>query len=158
MMRAWAARWNIPQGALDELAALTGIDGQLKETREPGASESRIQSQCRLRAEEQGNFLTRNNVGALKDERGVPVRYGLMNDSKALNKVIKSADLIGGRRVLITGDMVGQTILQFYSVECKEADWKFNPNDPHTEAQLRWAQYINSRGGYAVFATTPDHI
>lgn len=158
MMREWAARWGIPQAALDELATLTGIDKSLRETREPGASESRVQSQCRLRAEEQGNFLTRNNVGALKDDRGVPVRYGLMNDSKALNQIIKSADLIGGRQVLITPEMVGQKILQFYSVECKEADWTFNPNDKHTAAQLRWAQYINSRGGYAVFATTPDHI
>jgi hypothetical protein len=81
-----------------------------------------------------------------------------MNDSKELNRIIKSADLIGGRKVLITPEMVGQIILQFYSVECKEADWVFNPNDPHTAAQLRWAEYINSRGGYAVFATTPDHI
>lgn len=158
MLNQWAKDWNIPAAALADLLERTGIDEKLRDNREPGASETRVQSQCRLAADDQGNFLLRNNVGALKDERGVPVRYGLMNDSKALNKIIKSADLIGGRRVLITPEMVGQTILQFYSVECKEADWKYNPKDEHTAAQVRWMNYINSRGGYAVFATTPAHI
>lgn len=158
MLQEWAAKWGIPAEAIADLESLTGIDPKIKEVKEPGASETRIQSQCRLRADEQGNFLLRNNVGALKDDRGVPVRYGLMNDSKQLNKVIKSADLIGGRKVLITPAMVGHTILQFYSVEVKEADWKFNPNDEHEKAQLAWANYINARGGYAQFASNPDHL
>lgn len=158
MINEWAKQWNIPQAAVDDLLLRTGRNVGPTNVKEPGASESRIQSQCRLKAEDDGNFLHRNNVGALKDIRGVPVRFGLLNDSKEINKIIKSADLIGGRRVLITPKMVGHVILQYYSVECKEANWCYDPNDPHTAAQARWADFINSRGGYAVFATTPDNI
>lgn len=159
LLNDWAKEFNIPAAAVHALRQKMGIvPDELRYVVEAGASESRVQSQCRLRAAEQGNFLTRNNVGALKDERGVPVRYGLMNDTKELNKVIKSADLIGGRSVLITVEMVGSTILQFYSVECKEADWKYSPNCAHTKAQIAWADFINARGGYAIFATNPGQL
>lgn len=158
MLYQWAKDWNIPPAALADLMARTGTLPELPQNKEPDASESRVQSQIRIKAGARGDFLTRNNVGALLDKRGVPVRFGLMNETKELNKVVKSGDLIGGRRVLITPEMVGRIILQFWSVECKEAAWRFNPNDPHEKAQLAWATYINARGGYAIFANNPELI
>jgi hypothetical protein len=115
-------------------------------------NEATIQAHVRLLAAKAGWKLFRNNVGVLVDSRGVPVRYGLANDSKQLNTLVKSGDLIGVRPLLITADMVGQTIGQFVSIECKREGWKYNPNDPHDQAQMRWAEMINASGGYAVFS------
>ena len=76
-------------------------------------NESTIQAKVRLDASKLGWRLWRNNVGVLMDSRGVPVRFGLANDSAGVNKIIKSADLIGIRPVIITQDMVGKVIGQF---------------------------------------------
>ncbi len=102
-----------------------------------------------LKASKLGWRLWRNNVGVLKDERGVPIRFGLANTSKAVNGELKSGDLIGIRPVLITPDMVGKVIGQFVSRECKESHWKYNPRDTRDVAQGRWAALVNSLGGDA---------
>jgi hypothetical protein len=118
-------------------------------------SESRQQSLIRLAASRKGWLLFRNNVGALIDSRGVPVRYGLANESKAMNEKIKSADLIGIEPVLITSDMVGQTIGRFVSIEVKEEGWKYTGNG-REKAQKAWLQLIVTNGGRALFANDPD--
>ena len=102
-----------------------------------------------LKASKLGWRLWRNNVGVLKDERGVSIRFGLANTSKAVNGELKSGDLIGIRPVLITPDMVGKVIGQFVSRECKESHWKYNPRDTRDVAQGRWAALVNSLGGDA---------
>lgn len=119
---------------------------------EIGGSEARVQSLIRLEAPHFDVRLWRNNVGVLKNQDGVPVRYGLGNDSRALNQQLKSGDLIGWRRIVITAEMVGRVIAQFVSRECKPADWIPNPNDPHEEAQRTWAALITADGGDARFA------
>ena len=116
-------------------------------------SESDVQARLRLRASREGWLLFRNNVGVLIDATGRPVRFGLANDSKAVNKSIKSGDLIGIRPVLITQAMVGMVIGQFASVEVKREGWHLNPRDDHEVAQLSWKNIINNAGGYAIFST-----
>ncbi len=118
-----------------------------------GHSETHVQSEMRLRAAATGKRLWRNNVGVLKDINGRPVRYGLANDSKALNAVLKSGDLVGWETVVITPDMVGKKIARFLSVECKPEFWHYNPKDAHEVAQKRWADMVNEDGGRAIFAT-----
>lgn len=120
-------------------------------------SEALVQSRLRLEAAGTGVRLWRNNVGVLFDKTGRPVRYGLANDSKALNEKLKSGDLIGWRRRVITQADIGRTIAQFMSRECKPSDW--TPAPPtnvgkfaHEEAQRRWMQLINDDGGDAGFA------
>ena len=115
--------------------------------------ETDIQAQVRLAATKLGWRVWRNNVGVLMDKRGIPIRYGLANDSKKMNEEIKSADLIGVRPVLILPEHVGHTIGQFVSLECKRPGWKFKGNDEREQAQLRWANLVNGFGGYAVFTT-----
>lgn len=115
--------------------------------------EADIQAHVRLAASAAGWRVWRNNIGVLMDARGVPVRYGLANESKAVNSSVKSGDLIGIRPVLITPEMVGQTIGQFVSLECKRPEWKFNANDKHQAAQAHWAKIVNDLGGYAIFTT-----
>lgn len=120
-------------------------------------SESVQQSLIRLAGSRKGMLLFRNNVGALLDARGVPVRYGLANESKAMNQQVKSADLIGIEPIVITQEMVGQTIGRFVSIEVKDEDWNFSGKGREL-AQMAWKELINSNGGRAFFATKPEDI
>ena len=116
-------------------------------------NEATVQAHVRLLASQAGWRLWRNNVGVLLDSRGVPVRYGLANDSKQVNAVFKSADLIGIKPVLITPDMVGTVIGQFVSRECKVSGWRLNPNNEHDVTQMKWADLIMMLGGDASITT-----
>ena len=115
--------------------------------------EFEVQANIRLLATALGWRLWRNNVGVLKDDRGVPIRYGLANDSKFVNKSVKSGDLIGIRPVVITQEMVGSVIGQFVSVECKREGWRPRANDGQEQAQRRWKDVVNKLGGYAIIST-----
>lgn len=114
-------------------------------------SESGILSDIRLEASQRGCRLWRNNVGATYTPQGQFLRYGLANDSTALNRAIKSADLIGIRPLLITPEHVGQVIGQFLSREIKHPGWKYSGSE-RERAQLAWLDLINSLGGDACFA------
>lgn len=150
---AWAARWGIPPQAIAELCDVYGLDGTPGDASFAGKkSEAFAQSQIVLEGARKGVRLWRNNVGVLEDRTGRPVRYGLANQSKQENEVIKSGDLIGIRPVAITPAHVGQVIGQFVSREAKEPGWKYSET-PRELAQLRWAEMINSLGGDACFAT-----
>lgn len=116
-------------------------------------SESAVMSAVRLEAAAKGILLMRNNVGVLRNQDGVPVRYGLMNETAAMNRSIKSSDLIGIRRVVITPDMVGKTIGQFIARECKHGGWELNPRDSHELAQWEFIRLVGSYGGDAAFTT-----
>lgn len=116
-------------------------------------SESSAQALVRIATSQAGWRLWRNNVGVLRDERGVPIRFGLANDSRAVNANIKSADLIGIRPLLITPDMVGTTIGQFVSIEMKEPGWRPLASDKRYAAQRHWAELVQSLGGFACFST-----
>ena len=132
-----------------------------------GGSESLAQQQARFRIAKTGAMSWRNNVGATKaketnicpacrfkfEVHKQPVRYGLANDSSAMNKKIKSSDLILCIPRKITPDMVGQIIGQFGAIEVKKPGFVFNPKDEHQAAQANWLQLITSLGGYASFST-----
>lgn len=153
-LHQWAARHGISPAALADLAALLAPATALV----PGATcEAGVQRAVRLEAASRGVLLFRNNVGALLDARGVPVRYGLANESKAQNRLIKSGDLIGIRPVLIGPQHIGQTIGQFVSREVKAPGWVYR-GDQHEAAQQAWAALIASKGGDACFAAGVDTI
>lgn len=146
----WAKRW--PQAAAELQLLLVEPGAAMSES---AMSESGIQSRVRLDASYKGGVLWRNNVGALQDKRGVPVRYGLANDSVALNKVCKSADLIGIKPVLVTLAHVGTTIGQFASIECKHGAWRPGEDPQREQAQSNWAALVTRMGGYAKIVATP---
>lgn len=120
-------------------------------------NESAIQAAIRLEAAKRGIALYRNNVGVLLDRRGVPVRFGLANDSAAVNAHIKSGDLIGIRPVLVTPEMVGTTLGVFVSREVKATGWRYT-GTPREAAQQRWIDLVRSYGGDACFATGPGSL
>lgn len=149
----WAIKWGVSHAALVDLRQKLGMCDHAAPT-DPGqgTSEAAVSARLRLEASRAGGVLWRNNVGALIDDRGVPVRYGLANDTAALNRSVKSADLIGIYPLAITADMVGTVVGQFWSVEAKEAGWRYTGRG-REEAQARWAQAVIARGGRAGFST-----
>mgnify|MGYP003490183712 FL=1 len=149
----WAARWGIHPFALEDLRRSLGAEPPPPAPDAAARSEAWAQSLVRIEAAALRCKLWRNNVGVLPDARGVPVRFGLANDSKTLNTILKSADLIGIKPVVVTPAMVGTTIGQFLSREIKTPGWKYNPNDAHEKAQMTWALMVQSLGGDAKFAT-----
>lgn len=148
----WAKQWKIPEIALFDLKQQMRtivIEGSYKDD----LSEVGVQSLIRIEATKKGCRLWRNNVGAAYMKDGSFLRYGLANDSAALNKQIKSADLIGIRPVVITASMIGSTIGQFISREVKSSKWRYTGND-REKAQLAWINLIISFGGDACFANS----
>lgn len=139
----WQRKHGITAEALADLVTMVGLD---VEPSEDATGEHKVQDDARLLASKKGWRLFRNNVGVLKDERGVPVRYGIANDSPAMNKRIKSSDLIGIRPVVVTPDMVGSTIGQFVAREVKKAGWKYKGTE-HEEAQLAFGTLVIGLGG-----------
>lgn len=115
-------------------------------------SETAVSNKIRLRAAELGIYLWRNNVGATYTQDGNFLRYGLANDSSAVNKILKSSDLIGIKPIIITPDMTGKLIGQFYCREVKHGGWRYTGTD-REKAQLNWIDLINRLGGDAAFTT-----
>lgn len=149
----WAIRHKVSHTALAELRQMMGIDKDTDpdSTCPRANSETKVQESVRLEATKKGCRLYRNNVGACKDDTGRVIRYGLVNDSAALNKRIKSSDLIGIRPVVITHDMVGHTIGQFIAREIKKPGWHYTGTD-REKAQLAFIELVISMGGDAAFA------
>lgn len=153
----WALKHHVSHEAIADLQQLVGLNGQALPDELEGRSEAALQTMVRLEAAQKGMYLWRNNVGAGKLENGSFLRWGLANESDKINKVIKSADLIGIRRVLVTQGMVGQSIGQFVCREMKRADWQYSGTDAEV-AQLAWANLILANGGDAGFATGPGTL
>ena len=144
----WAIRHHVGMDAIAELRALL-ITGATSEAGSNG-SEARVASAVTLEAGRRGDIvLWRNNVGACKTDDGRMIRYGLANVSKAMNERIKSADLIGVYRRIITQDDVGRVIGQFLSVETKREGWKPS-NSQRDTAQAAWASGVVAWGGVAL--------
>lgn len=150
----WAMKWGVSPAAVRDLSTQMGVAAMPRPVAPvEGASESAVSVRARLAASQRGEILLRNNVGVLKDLNGRPVRFGLANDSKAMNQSMKSGDLIGITPVHITAEHVGHTIGQFTSVECKHAGWVFSGTERET-AQKRWAEFVISMGGSASFVSS----
>lgn len=151
MLHDWSIRHHVSLQALQELHVLLTSAVPSPVTAQ-GASESDVQARVRLAASQAGDVLWRNNTGVLPDARGVPVRFGLCNESKAVNDKCKSSDLIGIKRVLVTQAHVGHTIGQFYAREVKRAGWRYT-GTPREAAQLRFIEAVVAMGGDAAFTT-----
>lgn len=155
----WALRHHVSQEAMAELMAMVGAGSEAAPVPHHlrGKGEAAVQSLTRLEATGAGGRLWRNNVGVLKDERGVPVRFGLANDSAQLNAKLKSSDLIGWQRVKIEPHHVGTVIAQFKARECKGPGWRWTGTDREV-AQWNWLTLVQADGGDATFTTGPGSL
>lgn len=152
----WRKLYPLAALALDDV--LAGAPWPEADSSASGKSEAWAQSKARLSIAKQGGMSWRNNVGATPAKcehcgnRSVPVRYGLANDSTALNRVIKSSDLILAIPRTITPEMVGKRFAQFGAVETKRPDWQYK-DTRHEQAQAAWLALIGQMGGFAAFST-----
>lgn len=155
-LAAWAMRHHVSVEALAELRTI--MTGELGPPPPPGMNnEAWASSAVRLEAASKGLRLFRNNVGALPDQNGRTVRFGLANDSPAINKRLKSSDLIGWRPVVITADMVGKLFAQFLARETKKPGWVYSGTD-REQAQATFIHLVQSEGGDAAFTTGPGSL
>lgn len=126
------------------------------------SSESVVQQQTRLAMARLNAQLWRNNSGAgiITDEYGNErqVRWGLANDSKQLNEVIKSSDLIGIVPITVQPHHVGRTFGVFTALECKPTGWHLTPGDKRGLAQQKFIDIVRNVGGFGGFVTDPADI
>ena len=104
-------------------------------------SEQELQQQIRLQLGSSPVRLCRNNVGALRDERGRLVTYGLCKGS---------SDLIGLRQVLIGPEHLGQTMAVFSAIEVKATKGRLR------EEQRSFLELVERFGGYSGIATSVE--
>ena len=95
-------------------------------------SEHEIQQRIRLACGRGAVRLWRNNTGALVDQQGRFVRFGLCKGS---------SDLIGLRSVVVMPEMVGQRIAQFVALEIKTDSGAVSPE------QKAFLQLVRQLGG-----------
>lgn len=147
ILHQWANKHNIPKAALYELLALMGAVSTMPETSTALAgSEADLQFRIRAVASRKGIRLWRNNKGVAQSGNGRVVRYGLCNDSAAMDKIIKSSDLIG---IKPNG--------QFICREVKAPGWRYTGTE-REQAQLKFIELVLSMGGDAAFTTTEDCV
>ncbi len=85
--------------------------------------------------------IFRNNTGALRDDKGRPVTFGLHPGSP---------DLVGWRTVIVTPEMVGKPLAVFLGIEVKTRFGR------PTEQQQLFLETVRSAGGMAGVARSPD--
>ena len=151
-LNQWAIKWGIPFEAVEDLRRAFGAVNTDPEPGQDLKPEASVQNAIRLEASQKGLRLWRNNTGVAMDENGDrTVRYGLCNDSKKINKIVKSADLIGIRPRFIMPADVGTVLGQFVARECKPTDWTYRSTEREV-AQLKFLELVASLGGDASFA------
>jgi hypothetical protein len=152
MIDSWAARHGVTDAAMRELREILGAASEPEYKYVSARTEHGVSQRERLAASQAGARLWRNNSGAFRDDCGRWIRFGLCNDSRALNEGLKSADLIGIMPVKITPQMVGATIGQFMAREVKAPGWRWTGTDREV-AQLNFLTLVATLGGDARFVS-----
>ena len=123
--------------------------------------EGRVQDDVECSASSFSCKLLRNNVGSLKNDLDVWVRYGLGNISKKLNKRLKSSDLVGWTTITITPEMVGRKVAVFTAIEVKPPSFKVTgvyKEDSRECAQERFCNLVREGGGFGAIVNSDQHF
>lgn len=152
-LESWATRWQLPPQAIAELQQLTAAYADPNS----GKSEEAVASECRLALNQRGIITMRNNVGALKDAKGRWVRFGLCNETKGMNEVIKSSDDICIIPYVVKPKDVGRKLGVFLGVEHKKRNWVFG-SESREVAQAQFQRMVSNVGGVAVFANSAQSV
>lgn len=122
-----------------------------------------VTAKVEIEVSRRGWRVFRNNVG--RAWHGNVTEEYMMSTKNGSKKVIElydaymisyglgvgSSDRVGWRPVVITPEMVGQTIAQFVALECKSARYTRVP-----EEQWNFLQQVHRAGGYAAVARLID--
>ena len=104
------------------------------------SNEHAIQNRIRLALSRGAARLFRNNTGALKDENGRPVFFGLCKGS---------SDLIGWKTIEIKSEDIGKRVAVFCAIEVKD-------KGKATPLQRRFLQVVSEAGGFAGIARSVE--
>ncbi len=118
--------------------------------------EAHASQEVRNRASDWKARLFRNNSGVLMNEVGVPVRFGLGNESKKFNAQFKTGDFVGWFPITITPEMVGKTVAVFANIEAKALGFKIKsvyPIKSREHAQNKFNNLVEDNHGIAGFAS-----
>lgn len=118
-------------------------------------TENQLKAWVRLNAQSEfQSLMMRNNSGALPNPHtGIPVRFGLGNDSRQTNSVFKSSDLIGITPVKCP---CGNTYGVFTALEIKRPGWKLNLRNAEHIAQQNFINIIQHKFGIAGFMQSQE--
>ncbi len=117
-------------------------------------TENQIESWSVLNAmQEYQSLLLRNNSGVLKNERGVPIRFGLGNISPQVNRIFKSSDQIGITPVRCP---CGRHYGVFTAIEMKKPGWIFRNSDQTAVGQLNFINKIRANHGISGFVQSEE--
>jgi len=98
------------------------------------------------------------------DETGRMIRFGLGNDGSKASKMLKFGDLIGITPLIITPEMVGQTIGVFTNLEVKpDGDMQKTLSaacKQGTREHYQWktCEMVKRLGGFAGFVTNKNDV
>ncbi len=113
-------------------------------------SEAPVVKRVMLKASQLGLRLFRNNRGLFKTLDGKRnVRAGL--------EVPGASDLIGGKTIIVTPEMVGKKLCVLMVVEVKKPSWQ----KPTTETEREQENFINQmvdRGAIGFFINNPEDL
>lgn len=116
-------------------------------------NEQELQQNIQIESSKLGHKLWRNNSGAMINETGRLVRFGLGHVSN--NDTFKSSDLIGFTMVEVTAEMVGTKIPVFTAIEVKNSKWKYTETDREV-AQKKFMDVIKTNKGIASFVNSVE--
>ena len=119
--------------------------------------ESIVSEKILLVVSKLGGRLFRNNNTVFKDSRGIPIRSGLANTSKKINKKNKSSDFIGILPITITQAMVGKKVGVFLAIEMKKEGWRYTGTD-REKAQKKFIGIIKKHGGKGGFVASVEDL
>ncbi len=123
--------------------------------------EAKASHAVRERCSAWGMRLFRNNSGVLMNDVGIPVRFGLGNESSRTNKELKTGDYVGWTPVAITPEMVGKVIPVFTNVEVKANGFLkkdvYNKNS-REYGQDNFNRLVVKYGGIAAFVSNAAEV
>lgn len=99
------------------------------------------------------SLLLRNNSGVLKNEYGIPIRFGLGNKSPMINSIFKSSDQIGITPIQCP---CGKRYGLFTAIEMKKPGWIFRKSDQTAVGQLNFINKIRANHGIAGFIQSKE--
>jgi hypothetical protein len=157
ILNQWAAKHGVSVAALAELRVIMGTDDSHVPANIASGLEAGVQQRTRFRAANVGVKLWRNNRGATPTPAGGFVRYGLANETVAMNERVKSSDLVGIWPVLVQPQHLNTIIGMFVSMEIKRPGWVYS-GTPDEVAQNKWHEIVVAAGGWSRFVSNEQEI
>jgi hypothetical protein len=154
-LNKWGDKWGVPYHAMIELSKVLANPYHMPSDQKE-MSEDWVMSNVLLESSALGSRLWRNNVGATVTENGF-LRYGICNETPAVNKVLKSSDFIGCTPIVIDWTHVGRTFGIYTAIETKKQGWNFKGTEREV-GQLNYINLVKSIGGIAGFISDKNQF